>query len=283
VTYNSYNSHISQSSDTADLHIHSTYSDGHYSPGEIVRLAKEANLKAIAITDHDTVAGLKEAKQAGQDLEVEVVSGVELSCELDSREIHMLGYFAPGREEELEDRLEWYQEKRQERVFEIIDKLARAGVSIDITEVRRFSTGKSIGRLHVAKALMDKGISNTVHEVFSRFLGPDGCAYVPKAKLTIEEAVEFIHEHQGVGVLAHPGMYRMENAAERTMEYLDGIEVWYPEHPASLEDHLYALALRNRLIPTGGSDFHGIGKATIGCVRIPYSTVTRILEVAVGV
>lgn len=268
---------------SADLHIHTSYSDGLHPPAETARMAKDANLKAMAITDHDTVAGLKEGKLAARKLGIEVISGVELSCELDGNEVHMLGYFAPGNETLLEDRLEWYQAKREERVFEIIDRLNQAGIGLDIAEVRRFSTGKSIGRLHVAKALMNNGTSRSVHEVFSRFLGPDGVAYVPKAKLSIQEAVEFIHEHQGVAVLAHPGMYRIENAAERTLEYLDGIEVWYPEHSPSLEDHLYALALKNRLMPTGGSDYHGLGRNEIGCVRVPYSIVTRLLEVAVGV
>lgn len=268
---------------SADLHVHTSYSDGRETPAEIVKLAKEANLKAVAITDHDTVAGLKEAKTAGEELGVELVSGTELSCEVDGFEVHMLGYFAPGKEDKLEERLEWYQAKREERVLEIINRLDNAGVHLDISEVRKFSTGKSIGRLHVAKALMAIGYARSVHEVFHRFLGPDGNAYVPKAKLTIEEAVEFIHEHQGVAVLAHPGMYRLENAAERTIEFLDGLEVWYPEHSPSLEDHLYGLAHKHRLIPTGGSDYHGVGRNHIGCVRVPYSIVTRLLEVAVGV
>jgi len=268
---------------SADLHIHTSYSDGRYAPQEVVRMASEAQLRAVAITDHDTVAGLKEAKLAGGKLGVEVLGGVELSCELDGNEIHMLGYFAPGSEAELEERLEWYQAKREERVLEIIHKLRQHGTDLAEETVRRFSTGKSIGRLHVAKALIEKGYARSVHDVFQRFLGPSCPGYVPKAKLTVQEAVEFIHEHQGVAVLAHPGMYRIKNAAERTLEFLDGIEVWYPEHSPSLEDHLYALALRNRLIPTGGSDYHGEGRAEIGSVRIPYSVVARLLEVAVGV
>jgi len=268
---------------SADLHVHTSYSDGMYSPTELVRMAREVNLKAIAITDHDTVAGLKEAKLAGKEIGLEVIAGVELSCELNDNEIHMLGYFAPGKEDELEERLEWYQAKREERAFEIIDRLNREGVKIDIGEVRHFSTGKSIGRLHVAKALMANGSARSIHEVFHRYLGPDAVAYVPKAKLSIQEAVEFIHEHHGVAVIAHPGMYRINDAVEQTLEYLDGIEVWYPEHSPSFEDHLYALAIKNRLIATGGSDYHGVGRNHIGCVRVPYAVVTRLLEVAVGV
>jgi len=246
-------------------------------------MAARVNLKAIAITDHDTVAGLEEARSAGKEFGVEIVSGVELSCEIESNEIHILGYFAPGREEEIEQKLEWYQVKREERAQEIVDCLKRHGISVDIEELHNFSTGKSIGRMHVAKLLIERGIARSVQEVFWRFLGPEGIAYVPKVKLAIPKAVDFIHEHQGVAVIAHPGMYRIEDAAERALDYLDGIEVWYPEHQPSLEDYLYALALRNRLIPTGGSDYHGIGNNEVGCVRIPYSTVTRLLEVAVGV
>lgn len=246
-------------------------------------MAAKANLKAIAITDHDTVAGIQEARMVGKELGVEVVSGVELSCEMDGYEIHMLGYFASGRETELEQKLEWYQVKREERAHEIIDCLSRNGIKIDIGEIRHFSTGKSMGRMHVAKLLIQKGLARSVHEVFGRYLGPDGIAYVPKTKLSIPKAVELIHEHQGVAVIAHPGMYRIDNVAERCLDFLDGIEVWYPEHAPSFEDHLYALALRNRLIPTGGSDYHGIGNNQIGCVRVPYTTVTRLLEVAVGV
>jgi len=152
-------------------------------------MASKANLKAMAITDHDTVAGLREGKLTGRKLGIEVISGVELSCDLEGKEIHMLAYFAPGNETVLEERLEWYQAKREERVFEIIDRLNQAGISLDIADVRRFSTGKSIGRLHVAKALMAQGTARSVHEVFSRFLGPDGVAYVPKAKLSVAEAV----------------------------------------------------------------------------------------------
>ena len=268
---------------SADLHIHTSYSDGLYSPREIVQIASSANLKAIALTDHDTVAGLPEGRMAGNEFGVEVVCGVELSCEMDGHEVHMLGYFATSKEKELEDKLEWYQEKREERAREIIDTLKENNVSLVYEDLLSFSTGKSIGRMHVAKALIEKGFARSVHEVFSRYLGPDGVAYVPKVKLSIPEAVEFIHAHQGVAVLAHPGMYRIQDSAERCIEHLDGIEVWYPEHSPSYEDHLYALALRNRLIPTGGSDYHGIGNNLVGCVRVPYSTVTRLLEVAVGV
>lgn len=268
---------------SADLHIHTSYSDGLFSPEEVVKLAHDVNLRAISITDHDTVAGIEEARLAAKELEVEILSGVELSCELEGTEIHIIGYFAPGRENELEEKLEWYQMKRTERASDILDRLKRNGIELEMEEVQRYSKGKSIGRLHVAKALIAQGRGSSIHDVFSRFLGPDGLAYVPKVKLSIPAAVELIHEHQGVAVIAHPGMYRISNAAEMTLEYLDGIEVWYPEHPPSLEDALYALALENHLIPTGGSDFHGTGRIEIGCVRVPYSTYTRLLDVAVGV
>ncbi len=270
-------------SKSADLHIHTSYSDGLYNPTEIVTRAKKANLKAIAITDHDTVGGLIEAKMAGAEQGVEVISGVELSCELDSNEIHILGYFASGKEDLLEEKLEWYQSKRQERMLEILYQLRLHGIHLEVNQVKRFSQGKSIGRLHVAKALIENGMAHNVHEVFYRFLGPDGVAYVPKTKLTVEEAVTLIHEHQGVAVLAHPGMYRISDAAERTMDYLDGLEVWYPEHSPALEDKFYALAIRNHLIPTGGSDYHGLDRVDIGSVRVPYSIVTRLMHVAVGV
>lgn len=270
-------------SKSADLHVHTSYSDGLYSPAEIIRRAKQVNLKAIAITDHDTVAGLAEAKMAGGEQEVEVISGVELSCELDSHEIHILGYFAAGKEHQLEEKLEWYQAKREERMLEIVQRLRAHGIGLEVEQVRSFSRGKSIGRLHVAKALIEQGIAHNVHEVFYRFLGPDGVAYVPKTKLTIEEAVDLIHEHQGVAVLAHPGMYRISDVAERTIEFLDGLEVWYPEHSPTLEDKFYAMAIRNHLIPTGGSDYHGLDRVDIGSVRVPYSIVTRLMHVAVGV
>ncbi|MBD3286528.1 PHP domain-containing protein [candidate division WOR-3 bacterium] len=270
-------------SSSADLHIHTSYSDGLRSPREVIQIASDVNLKAVALTDHDTVAGLEEARLAGREMGIEVLTGVELSCELDGYEIHMLGYFAGDKERELEDKLKWYQEKREERAKEILDTLKKNNISLLYRDLLFFSTGKSIGRMHVAKALMKKGYANSIHEVFKRYLGPDGIAYVPKAKLSIPEAVELIHSHQGVAILAHPGMYRIRDAAEHCIEHLDGLEVWYPEHSPSFEDHLYAMALRNRLIPTGGSDYHGIGNNQIGCVRVPYSTVTRLLEVAVGV
>ncbi|NLI98452.1 PHP domain-containing protein [bacterium] len=268
---------------SVDLHIHTSYSDGLYSPEEIVRLAHDTNLKGISITDHDTIAGVEEARIEARELGIDILSGVELSCELEGYEIHILGYFAPGRESELEEKLEWYQMKRTERASDILDRLKRHGIELDMNEVRRFSKGKSIGRLHVAKALIAQGRGSSIHEIFSRYLGPDGLAYVPKVKLAIPDAVDLIHEHQGVAVLAHPGMYRIPDAAERTVDYLDGIEVWYPEHSPTLEDTLYAFAIENRLIPTGGSDFHGVGRIEIGHVRVSYTTFTRLLDVAVGV
>jgi len=268
----------------ADLHIHSVFSDGKFSPEKLAEMAYKAGLKGIAVTDHDTVAGIKKARLRGTELGVEIISGVELSCEIDGCEIHILGYFAPGREDELEQKLEWYQQKREERVYEILDKLKQNGVNLEIEHVQYFSNGKSVGRLHVAKALIEQRKVYSIHEAFSRYLGPNGVAYVPKTKLTIREAVDLIHEHQGVAVLAHPGMYQIKDVVERTLDDIDGIEVWYPEHSQRFEDELHAIALRNRLIPTGGSDFHGVGnKVYIGCVRVPYSIVTRLLEVAVGV
>ncbi len=187
-----------------DLHLHSTASDGLLTPSEVVRSALEAGLVAIALTDHDTVAGVEEAQRAAQGTGLEVIPGVEINSEGEWGDLHFLGYYVDPHDRFLRERLEAMREARLGRARKMVRKLAQMGMPLDWEEVRALAGGESVGRPHIARALLQRGYIASTQEAFDRYIGNDGPAYVPRLRLTPPEVIEAIHRAGGVAVLAHP-------------------------------------------------------------------------------
>ena len=273
------------SMDTIDLHTHSTFSDGTFTPLQLVKYAEEKGLKAFAITDHDTTEGIKEAKSI--ETNVEVISGVEISTRYDKKEIHIVGLYVNENDADLNKQLKYYREKRVTRNFEILEKLNSLGVDITIDDVKESCTGDVISRAHIAKALVSKGFVGSYTEAFDRYLGDNKCAYVPRETLNYEESMELITKAGGVPVLAHP-LYKMSDTNLENMmvklrqKGLKAVEVYYSTHSNSDTQHVMAMANRVGLIYSGGSDFHGATKPKIdmgtgmGKLAVPYEILEKI-------
>lgn len=274
------------SMDTIDLHTHSTFSDGTFTPLQLVKYAEEKGLKAFAITDHDTTEGVKEAKSI--ETNVEVISGVEISTRYDKKEIHIVGLYVNENDADLNKQLKYYREKRVTRNFEILEKLNSLGVNITIDDVKESCTGDVISRAHIAKALVSKGFVGSYTEAFDRYLGDNKCAYVPRETLNYEESMELITKAGGVPVLAHPLLYKMSDTNLENMmvklrqKGLKAVEVYYSTHSNSDTQHIMAMANRVGLIYSGGSDFHGATKPKIdmgtgmGKLAVPYEILEKI-------
>lgn len=272
--------------DTIDLHTHSTFSDGTFTPLQLVKYAEEKGLKAFAITDHDTTEGIKEAKSI--ETNVEVISGVEISTRYDKKEIHIVGLYVNENDADLNKQLKYYREKRVTRNFEILEKLNSLGVDINIDDVKESCTGDVISRAHIAKALVSKGFVGSYTEAFDRYLGDNKCAYVPRETLNYEESMELITKAGGVPVLAHPLLYKMSDTNLENMmvklrqKGLKAVEVYYSTHSNSDTQHVMAMANRVGLIYSGGSDFHGATKPKIdmgtgmGKLAVPYEILEKI-------
>jgi predicted metal-dependent phosphoesterase TrpH len=247
----------------ADLHTHTTASDGLYSPEELVRAAREAGLAAVAVTDHDTVAGVEQAMRAGEKWGIDVIPGVEISSLAEGKEIHVLGYFPEGKiDQEFVERLRSLREVRRKRNEMIVEKLRELGIPITMEEVMAKKRGQSpeanVGRPHIAEVLVDKGFASSIDDAFHRFLGKGGAAYCTPRRISPVEAIGWISEAEGVPVLAHPGIYEDDELVETLIQNgLAGLEVYHPDHDPEAERRYEALAVKHRLIMTGGSDFHG--------------------------
>lgn len=260
-----------------DLHMHSTASDGSRSPADVVRAAKRAALSAIALTDHDTVDGLAEARAAGEQLGVRVVNGIELSAVEGELETHLLGLHLQD-VAVLERGLGELREMRGRRAAHIVERLNGIGVQITLDDVLLQAGGGAIGRPHVARALVADGWAADVRDAFDRYLGAGKPAYVAKDQLGMPEAIAMVHAAGGLAVLAHPGSAgtreRLEGLAALGM---DGVEVKHPSHSSQDTTRLRALAEQLGLIPSGGSDWHGAadGPRTIGMMRVQADWLAR--------
>lgn len=244
----------------ADLHTHTKASDGTCEPAENVRLAKEAGLAALAITDHDTVAGIPEAMEAARALDVEIIPGVEVSSVGKGQDIHVLGYFVPYEDPAFEERLFRLRETRHERNQLLIARLQELGIDISLEKVyrRKQGTDKNIGRPHIAEELIELGVVSTIAEAFDKYLGKGGAAYVNPPRITPQEAITLIKEAGGVAVLAHPGLYDDDELVHELIVFgLDGIEVNHPDNDEVQKMRYTKWAAQYGLVVTGGSDFHG--------------------------
>lgn len=264
---------------TVDLHLHTSCSDGEFPPEEVVRQAASKGLRTIAIADHDTVAGVPQALESACKASLRVIPAVEISCELAEGEVHLLGYFVDSSDDSpLAQMLARFRESRARRAHLMLDKLARLGMPLTWDEVEAFAGGESVGRPHVAQALVARGYAQSVAEAFDRYLFRGGPAYVPRFKLAPEEAIALIRESGGVAVLAHP-LDILDTVGWLTSAGLDGLEAYYPLYTPDVSAQIAAIARRHGLIVTGGSDFHGPRVSPgidIGCVDVPDEVVQAL-------
>ena len=263
----------------ADLHTHTVFSDGSYTPEALVRLARDAGLGAIAITDHDSVAGIEPALAAGSAAGIEVIPAIELSAEYEGRELHILGYFLDHTSPRLTAALRELVHNRIERVHAMVGKLRDLDVDLSAEAVFEFARGAPPGRLHVAQALLKKGYIASLPEAFNKYIGDRSPAYVCGFKFSPREAIDLLRGCGGVAVLAHPYLIRNDALIPELAGYgLSGLEVYYPEHSQSVINFYLELARRLGLAATGGSDFHGHAKPDVplGIITIPYELVDAL-------
>ncbi len=242
----------------ADLHIHSTFSDGTLTPEQIVDLSVEAGLAAISITDHDSIEGVEAARALGEQRGVEVVPGVEISCIEDGVDIHMLGYFLDIESESLSEHLNLFRNARKVRAEQMVAKLNELGLEITLEAVLEKAGPASIGRPHLAEVLVEGGFVASYEDVFRKYIGFGGPAYVGKYEISAARSVELIHDARGLAVIAHPGVYlRGETVAKILEAGIDGIETVHPKHSFGTTLRFREMVKELGLLETGGSDYHG--------------------------
>ena len=245
-----------------DLHTHSSASDGTLSPRSLVKLAAETGLRAISLTDHDTIDGIDDALQAGMDFGVEIIPGVEISVNWEEGSMHLLGYYIDHLHDSMTDALQTCKLSRDNRNEKILSRLNELGYNIKLEDVLKISPDGTCGRAHIARLLIESGRFETIGQVFDKLLNRGAAAYMERYRLQLKEAIQVIHDAGGIAVWAHPGNHsRLNRMLELLPKWgdfgLDGLESDYADHSIDLRDDLRKQALQYGLIYTGGSDFHG--------------------------
>src|ERR1700693_2129141 len=265
-----------------DLHTHSTSSDGIYSATELLRRAKDIGLSVLALTDHDSTDGLEEAAQVAAALDIDFIPGIEINTDVAGGEVHVLGYFPEYERPAFQAVLKVLRDARERRGQRMVELLNEHGIAIAWERVRQIAQG-SVGRPHVAKALLEAGYVQTIGEAFDRYIGKDCYAYVPRYRLTPEDAVLLIASANGLPVMAHPielpGLDELRKWLPGLCEAgMVGLETYYGPYTTGEELALRALADEYHLIPTGGTDFHGPGihPTPLGGRPVPFEAVERL-------
>lgn len=268
----------------ADLHIHTNASDGSDTPDEVVKKAVKQGLRAIAISDHDTLNGVIPAQEAAREYSLEVISGVEVNTYYQGSEIHILGYHIKPDNDEFTSKLRELQGDRLDRIARMVKKLRTLDIHIDLDRVLELARGATIGRPHVARAMVESGYVASPQAAFNTYLGAGKPAFIPRERLTPQEAVGLITRVGGVPVLAHPGLISNDKILPMLLGAgIKGLEVWHVKHTPLMVNYYLNITKKNKLIATGGSDYHGCIHETcnrLGCCVAPYEAVLRLREVA---
>ena len=264
----------------ADLHLHTLFSDGASSPAELIEEARKQSLSCISIVDHDTILGIEPALEYAQGRDVEVIPGIELTAEYNNQEIHILGYLIDYKDEHLSEKLEILKQNRIERVYKITEKLKAMGLTLAPDKVFALACCGTVGRMHVARAMVNEGLVGSESEAFKRYIGDNSRAYVCGFRFSPAEAIGLIRKVGGITVLAHPFCVKDELTMHLIDLGLDGIEVYYPEHNQAATNLYLELARKHDLLITGGSDYHGATRPEVrmGSVRIPYDLVEKLKQ-----
>lgn len=267
-----------------DMHMHSTYSDGIRTPTELIAMAKTKGLAGLALTDHDSIEGFRELSTAAARAGVDVMTGVELSCEYNGKDLHVLAYGVDADNVALQSLLREFRGARERRGERIVEKLGEQGVHLEMSRVMAKAGHGALGRPHIAEALIEAGYVADHAQAFARYIG-EGCpAYVDKYKMQPAQAVASIHAARGLAFIAHPGYYMEDfDAFLRLLdEGFDGVEVFHPYHIPPVIRRLLELARDRGLLISGGSDFHGFaGRDNMGEPEVSHALFERIQEALV--
>ncbi len=263
----------------ADLHLHTFFSDGTFTPEELVERAHKIGFSVIALTDHDTLEGCARAAAACAAVKMEFISGAELTAEHEDTEVHVLAYLVDTQNQTLLKRIAEFQSVRQNRIREMVAALNKQGIPLKAESVFALANCKSPGRPHVARALVKEKLIGSLDEAFEKYLKKGRPAWVPKTKMSALEAVELIHQAGGLAVMAHPGLNRTDDIIPALVAAgLDGIECFHTKHSTVMSERYLLIAEKHHLLVTGGSDCHGFSKKAplIGTVKLPYEHVQRL-------
>jgi hypothetical protein len=269
-----------------DLHIHTTASDGRLTPEEVVRIAAKQGLSVISITDHDSLAGIEPAILAAESVpSLRVIPGLEINTDTPNDEVHILGYFIDYRNKGLNQTLERLRDSREARALKIVAKLGELGIDIAWHRVLELARGGSVGRPHIAQAILERGYIPSFQEAFIKYIGRQGPAYVKREMLSPQEAAKLVVKAGGLPVLAHPANidYLEELLVELKQAGLVGLEAYYDGYHRKMIDGLVSLAAKHGLITSGGSDFHGLGgdnEALLGGIDVPFHCAERLIAMA---
>ncbi len=266
-----------------DLHIHTTASDGLFTPSKLLKESEEAELKVISITDHDSVDNIPEILRVFDASQTRVIPGVELSTVWEGRDVHFLGYYIDWTYKPFSDTLHQLRDGRIERMKKTVKKMNEEGFKVSLNEVLEATHGGAAGRSHLARVLLKKGYVSSINEAFELYLARGKPFYVEKFTLSPKEAISLISESGGIPVLAHPGV-------SQTFEFLDiflkwgvrGLEVYYPYHTPEEVEHLLSLSREKGLLVSGGSDAHGLpGRGEhLGEFKVFSEDVKELLEIS---
>ncbi len=263
-----------------DLHVHTDYSDSTCSPEEVFQNAARLNLSAVAITDHDSVEGMAAATEAANRHGIELVPGIELTTVHEDTEIHVLGLLIEWQAPNLREQLSVLMQERAERVRKMLKELEKQGIKLEEEDVFRLCRKQgSIGRLHVARALLEKGAINNIKEAFYRFIGEDSPCFVQRKKVSPAEAVEIIRSVRGIPILAHPNTMKRDELIPYLIEQgIMGLEVYHPDNNAEKRKYYLSLVEKHNLLVSGGSDCHGYGKGapSIGRENVPRAVLDQL-------
>jgi 3',5'-nucleoside bisphosphate phosphatase len=269
----------------ADLHLHTLFSDGTFTPEELALRAQKAGLACIALTDHDTVEGCERAASACAAVKMDFITGAELTAEHKDTEVHVLGYFLDVKNPLLIERIAKFQAVRQNRIHEMVAALNKLGIPLKAEAVFALANCKSPGRPHVARALVKEKFIENLDDAFEKYLKKGRPAWVPKTKMSALESVELIHQAGGLAVMAHPGLNRTDDIIPDLVDAgLDGIECFHTKHSTVMSERYLEIAEKYNLLVTGGSDCHGFSKKAplIGTVKLPYEHVEKMKQTRIS-
>jgi predicted metal-dependent phosphoesterase TrpH len=263
-----------------DLHTHTSASDGDHAPADLVRRAARAGIQTLAVTDHDTTEGIPEALKTAEAVGIRLVPGIEISAHAGGKELHLLGLFVDPALPAFREFLVDLEQSRHRRIEKIVEKLRTMGVDITVQEVMEAAEHGSVGRPHVARVMVRKGIVSSFKSAFARFLGNDGPAYLPAQRVSPAKAIEAVHRAGGVACLAHPALNDVYTLIPELVECgMDAIEIYYPEHTPKNVKEFLATAEKYDLLISGGSDYHGPNRsraASLGGITLPQNEFDRL-------